>query len=87
MNNAKRLNNLFEKHDANPIVYLKDEAPDKDKKVDEKSNKPDMKPTEKTEDKSAAKSDAKPAEKPENKQEKIETPKNEPPAKEEKDDD
>ena len=87
MNNAKRLNNLFEKHDANPIVYLKDEAPAKDKKVDEKSNKPDMKPTEKTEDKSAAKSDAKPAEKPENKQEKIETPKNEPPAKEEKDDD
>lgn len=32
MNNAKRLNKLFEKHDAKPVVYLKEEEPAKEPK-------------------------------------------------------
>lgn len=73
MNNAKRMNKLFEKHNASPMFYLKEEQPAKDKKLNfeaknEKTEKADDKMN-KTEDKKAPETKAKPDDK------KVETPK------------
>ena len=52
MNNAKRLNKLFEKHDAKPIVYLK-ENDKTEEKVKKPSDKKALKAEEKPLDKKA----------------------------------